>query len=138
MAPKYSSLRELGTAAISHRGEVDEVKRQLDVKHGYFDAWIYGFLENKNFSIDETVAKLHRRFAMRVNELASYELTDFMRESLRRGIIGELGNDKAGRIAFLVDTKRDHLQAKHRDEQRRSFDMIASFGTRLRPESKRC
>ncbi|KAG5471262.1 hypothetical protein LSCM1_01335 [Leishmania martiniquensis] len=138
MLPKYTSLSELGTVAISHRGEIDEVKRRLDINHGYFDAWLYGFLENKKFNVDETVAKLQRRFAMEANELASYELTDFMRESLRRGIIGELGKDKAGRVAFLVNTKRDHPQAKHRDEQRRSFDMIVSYGTRLRKENMRC
>ncbi|KAG5497507.1 hypothetical protein JKF63_03771 [Porcisia hertigi] len=138
MASTYTSLRDLGAVAISHRGEVDAVKRHLDIKHGYFDAWIYGFLENKKFNVEETVEKLHRRFAMEVNELASYELSDFMRESMRAGIISEIGNDKAGRVAFLVNTKRDHPQAKLRQEQRRSFDMFVSYGTRLREENKRC
>ncbi|CAJ08218.1 conserved hypothetical protein [Leishmania major strain Friedlin] len=138
MKSTYTSLSDLGAVAISHRGEIDEVKRQLDVKHGYFDAWMYGFLENKKFDVGETVAKLHRRFAMEVSELASYELTDYMRESLRKGIIGEIGTDKAGRVAFLVNTKRDYPQSKHRDEQRRSFDMFVSYGTRLRKENKRC
>ncbi|GET91020.1 hypothetical protein, conserved [Leishmania tarentolae] len=138
MTSTYTSLSDLGTVAISHRGEVDEVKRQLDIKHGYFDAWIYGFLENKKFNVEETVAKLQRRYAMEVNELASYELTDYMRESLRKGIIFEIGNDKAGRVAFLVNTKRDFPQSKYRDQQRRSFDMFVSYGTRLRKENKRC
>lgn len=138
MQSNYTALSDLGTVALSHRGELDEVKRQLDIKHGYFDAWIYGFLDNKKFNIDETVAKLHRRFAMEVNELASYELTDNMRDSLRKGIIQEIGNDKAGRVAFYINTKRDFPQAKYRDEQRRSFDMFVSYGTRLRKENKRC
>ncbi|CAJ1031262.1 CRAL/TRIO domain containing protein, putative [Leishmania lindenbergi] len=136
--PGYTSLSDLGTLAISHRDEVDRVKRQLDIKHGYFDAWIYGFLANKKFSVDETVAKLHRRFAMEANELASYELTDYMRESLRQGIMFEIGKDKAGRVAFYINTRRDRPQAKYRDEKRRSFDMIISYGTRLRKENKRC
>ncbi|KAK7197820.1 CRAL/TRIO domain containing protein [Novymonas esmeraldas] len=138
MKSSYTALSDLGTVALSHRGEIDEVKRQLDIKHGYFDAWIYGFLENKKFNVDETVSKLHRRFAMEVEELASYELTDYMRESLRKGIIQEIGNDKAGRVAFFINTKRDYPQAKYREEQRRSFDMFVSYGTRLRRENKRC
>ncbi|KAL7697422.1 CRAL/TRIO domain containing protein [Lotmaria passim] len=137
MQSSYTSLEDLGPVALSHRSEIEEVKRQVDIKHGYFDAWIYGFLENKKFNIEETVAKLHRRFAMEVNELATYELTDYMRASLRKGIIQEIGVDKAGRVAFYITTKRDFPQAKYRDEQRRTFDMFISYGTRLRKENKR-
>lgn len=134
----YTSLDDLGAVALSHRDEVDAVKHQIGIPHGYFDAWIYGFLENKKFDVDETVAKLHRRFEMEVRELASYELTDNMRESLRKGIIQDIGQDKAGRVAFFINTKRDFPQSKYRDEQRRTFDMFVSYGTRLRMENKRC
>jgi hypothetical protein len=137
MSSSYTSLEDLGPVALSHRGEIEEVKRQVGITHGYFDAWIYGFLENKKFNIEETVAKLHRRFAMEVNELATYEFTDYMRASLRKGIIQEIGVDKAGRVAFYINTKRDVPEAKYRDEQRRTFDMFASYGTRLRKENMR-
>ncbi|KPA73966.1 hypothetical protein ABB37_09545 [Leptomonas pyrrhocoris] len=137
MSSSYTSLEDLGTVALSHRSEIEEVKRQLDIKHGYFDAWMYGFLENKKFDIEETVAKLHRRFAMEVNELATYEFSDFMRASLRKGIIQDIGVDKAGRVAFYINTKRDFPQSRYRDEQRRTFDMFVSYGTRLRKENRR-
>ncbi|KPI90333.1 hypothetical protein ABL78_0560 [Leptomonas seymouri] len=137
MSSSYTSLEDLGPVALSHRSEMEEVKQQIDIKHGYFDAWIYGFLENKKFNIEETVAKLHRRFAMEVSELATYEFTDYMRASLRKGIIQEIGVDKAGRVAFYINTKRDFPQAKFREEQRRTFDMFICYGTRLRKENKR-
>ncbi|EAN82476.1 hypothetical protein, conserved, partial [Trypanosoma cruzi] len=90
-------LHDLGPEAVSYRHLLDEVKRQLDITHDEFDCWIYGFLENKKYNIRETVAKLQRRFAMEANELATYTLTDYMRESLRSGIVQFIGEDKLGR-----------------------------------------
>ncbi|CAD2214033.1 hypothetical protein AGDE_01546 [Angomonas deanei] len=138
MSSSYTSLEDLGEVALSHKSEVEEVKRSIGIQHGYFDAWIYGFLENKKFNIEETVAKLHRRFAMEISELAVHEENDFMYESLRKGIIQDIGNDKDGRVAFYINTKRDFPESKHREEQRRTFDMFVSYGTRLRKENKRC
>lgn len=138
MSSHYTSLTDLGPVALSHRDQIEEVKERIGIHHGYFDAWIYGFLENKKFDIEETVAKLHRRFAMEVSELATYELTDFMRASLRKGIIQEVGEDKLGRVIFYINTKRDFPEAKHREEQKRTFDMFVNYGTRLRKDNKRC
>lgn len=138
MSSQYTSLVDLGDVAVSHRDEIEEVKRQIGITHGYFDAWMYGFLENKKFNIEETVAKLHRRFAMEVSELATYEITDYMRDSLRKGIIQDVGVDKAGRVAFYIYTKRDTPQSKYRSQQRQTFDMFVSYGTRLRKENMRC
>lgn len=134
----YTALTDLGPAALTHRDAIEEVKAVLGIKHGYFDAWIYGFLENKNFNVGETVAKLHRRFAMEVNELATIEVSDPMQKSLRQGIIQDIGNDKQGRVVFYVCTKRDVPQSKFREQRRKAFDMFVSYGTRLREESKRC
>lgn len=137
MTSEYSSLSELGPIAVSHREQLEEVKAELGIPHGYFDAWLYGFLENKKFDIRETVAKLRRRFEMEINVLSTYEFTDHMRQSLRSGIIQEIGYDKLGRVAFYVYTKRDTPQAKYRDESRMTFDMFVSYGTRLRQDNKR-
>lgn len=51
---------------------------------------------------------------MELNELAHYELNDFMRESLRKGIIQDIGHDKQGRTVLYVTTARDKPTAKHR------------------------
>ncbi|CAD2214035.1 hypothetical protein AGDE_14271 [Angomonas deanei] len=61
-----------------------------------------------------------------------------MMENMNKGIIQVIGNDKAGRVAFYICTARDKPQSKYRAESRKNFDMFISYGTRLRPESKRC
>ncbi|EKF38056.1 hypothetical protein MOQ_001737, partial [Trypanosoma cruzi marinkellei] len=131
-------LHDLGPEAVSYRHLLDEVKRQLDITYDEFDCWIYGFLENKKYNIRETVAKLQRRFAMEVNELATYNLTDYMRQSLRSGIVQFVGHDKLGRSVLYVMAQRDHPVSSHREENKRTFDMMLSYGTRLRADSKRC
>jgi hypothetical protein len=114
------------------------VKRQVGITHGYFDAWIYGFLENKKFNIEETVAKLHRRFAMEVNELATIHVTDYMRNCLRSGSHHFLGADKLGRSVFLINIKRDLPDPKHAEERRHLFDLFMSYGSRLRKDGRHC
>ncbi|ORC84757.1 uncharacterized protein TM35_000411270 [Trypanosoma theileri] len=133
-----SFLDDLGPEAVSHRQEVEEVKRQIGITHSYFDCWVYGFLENKKFNVQETVSKLQRRFDMEINELATYDITDSMRQSLRSGIIQVIGVDKLGRTAFYVTTRRDKPTAAKREESKRTFDMMVSYGTRLREDNKRC
>lgn len=44
MSSYYTALSDLGPVALSHRDEIDEVKRHIGLRHGHFDAWIYGFL----------------------------------------------------------------------------------------------
>ncbi|EPY24677.1 hypothetical protein AGDE_12227, partial [Angomonas deanei] len=138
MNPRYTSLEDLGGVALSHKSEIDEIKKRFNIEHGYFDAWIYGFLENKKFDIEETVAKLHRRFDMEVNELGSYEVTDEVRKILSLGVIQEIGEDKFGRTVFLVTSKRETNDEKIRELQRQVFDMSIALGTRLRDDNKRC
>ncbi|AAZ10983.1 CRAL/TRIO domain containing protein, putative [Trypanosoma equiperdum] len=133
-----SFLQELGPVAVSHRQELEEVKRELDIKRDELDCWIYGFLENKKFDVKETVAKLQRRFAMEVNEMAKYEFTEYMRTSLRLGIIQVIGEDKCGRTIFYVTVNRDKKAASHRDGKKHTFDLMVSYGTRLRADNKRC
>ncbi|AAZ13591.1 CRAL/TRIO domain containing protein, putative [Trypanosoma equiperdum] len=133
-----SFLEELGPVAVSHRNELEEVKRQLGIERNELDCWIYAFLENKKFDIKETVAKLQRRFAMEVSEMAKYEVTESMRSSLRSGIIQAIGEDKCGRTVFYVTVSRDTSSEGTREEKKRTFDLIVSYGTRLRADNKRC
>ena len=132
------TLLEMGPTALQHRNELEEVKRRLGVQHEFFDCWIYSFLENKFFDIEETVAKLQRRAAMERDEIASYEVTDFMRHQMSKGLIQLIGNDRDGRITFYIVTARDKPLASKRDENKRNFDMWMSYGTRLRDDNKRC
>ncbi|CCD12510.1 unnamed protein product [Trypanosoma congolense IL3000] len=132
-----SFLQELGPVAVSHRQEVEEVKRQLNMRREELDCWVYSFLENKKFDVEETVAKLKRRLAMEAEEMAKYEFTDYMHESLRSGIIQVIGTDKSGRTVFYVTVSRDKKEADHRDEKKRTFDLMVSYGTQLRADNKR-
>ncbi|KAL7703642.1 CRAL/TRIO domain containing protein [Lotmaria passim] len=131
-------LLDIGAEAYAHQAEVDEVKRRMGITHNYFDCWIYGFLENKNFKVEEAVAKLQRRADFEREQLATYNVTDWMMENMRKGIIQIIGNDKAGRVTLYVNTVRDKPQSSRREESRMNFDMFVSYATRLRPESKRC
>lgn len=131
-------LLDLGTTALAHQAEVDEVKRQMGIDHNFFDCWIYGFLENKSFDINEAVAKLKRREDFEKTELASIEVSDWMMESMKLGIIQVIGCDKEGRVALYVRTARDKPSKAHREEARKNFDMFVSYSTRLRKDSKRC
>ncbi|AIO00620.1 hypothetical protein LPMP_310300 [Leishmania panamensis] len=131
-------LLEIGAVAYAHQAEVDEVKQRMGIRHNYFDCWIYGFLENKNFKVEEAVAKLRRRADFEREQLATYNVTDWMMENMRKGIIQIIGNDKVGRVTFYVCSARDKPLASRREESRLNFDMFVTYGTRLRPESKRC
>jgi hypothetical protein len=75
---------------------------------------------------------------MERKELASYDITDYMREQMAKGIIQLIGDDKEGRVTFYIVTKRDFPTAKRREENRRNFDMWLSYGTRLRKENQKC
>lgn len=138
MSSSCPVLLDIGSDAYSHQSDVDEVKQRLGVTHNYFDCWIFGFLENKNFNVNDAVSKLQRRADFEREQLASYNVTDWMMENMRKGIIQVIGNDKAGRVTFYICTARDKPVATRRDESRMNFDMFVSYGTRLRPESKRC
>lgn len=132
------TLLDLGPDAYSHQAEVNEVKRRLGIDHSYFDCWFFGFLENKNFKINDTVAKLQRREEFERTQLGEAEITDWMMENMQKGIIQVIGNDKEGRVTFYICTARDKPSSSRREESRKNFDMFISYGTRLRPESKRC
>ncbi|CUG85867.1 transmembrane protein, putative [Bodo saltans] len=129
---------QLGQAAMQHQDTLEIVKARVGITHTYFDCWIYGFLENKNFDVEETVAKLIRRDAMERKELASYDISDYMREQMAKGIIQLIGDDKEGRVTFYIVTKRDFPASKRREENKRNFDMWLSYGTRLRKENQKC
>lgn len=131
-------LLDIGSNAYANQTIVDEVKRRIGVKHNYFDCWIFGFLENKNFNVDETIAKLKRREEFEKTQLSKTQITDWMLENMQKGIIQLIGNDKEGRVTFYVCTARDKPSSARREESRMNFDMFVSYGTRLRPESKRC
>lgn len=137
MASGYTSLCDLGPVALSYRPQIEEVKKRIGVTHGFFDAWIFGFLENKNFNINETVAKLERRFVMEKEEMGSYKLTDHLRKNLRDGVIQEIGEDKHGRVVFYIYSKRDFPTPEYREEKKMIFNMFMSYGTRLRESTKR-
>ncbi|ESL12008.1 hypothetical protein TRSC58_00232, partial [Trypanosoma rangeli SC58] len=132
------ALHELGPEAVSYRHLVDEVKLQLNITHDGFDCWIYAFLEKKKYDVQRAVEKLQRRFAMGVGELATYTFTDYMSESLRSGIIQCVGEDKMCRVVFYVVTARDKPVSARREESKANFDMMVSYGVRLRAENKRC
>ncbi|CUE73399.1 Hypothetical protein, putative, partial [Bodo saltans] len=134
---KMSVLQQLADLE-HHRRPLDEVKRQLNIHHDEFDCWIYGFLENKKFNVEETVQKLRRRDTMERNELACFEITDYMRDNMAKGIIQHIGDDKEGRPTFYIVTKRDSPTAKRREENMRNFDMWVSYGSKLRSHDKRC
>lgn len=131
-------LLDIGTDAYAHQADVDEVKRRMGITHNYFDCWIYGFLENKNFKVDEAIQKLQRRADFEREQLAGYNVSDWMMENMRKGIIQIVGNDKAGRVTLYINTARDKPQTSRREESRMCFDMFVSYATRLRPESRRC
>ncbi|CUF79933.1 Hypothetical protein, putative [Bodo saltans] len=121
-----------------HRRPLDEVKRQLNIHHDEFDCWIYGFLENF-FKLQLLwLQKLRRRDTMERNELACFEITDYMRDNMAKGIIQHIGDDKEGRPTFYIVTKRDSPTAKRREENMRNFDMWVSYGSKLRSHDKRC
>jgi hypothetical protein len=129
---------EMGPTALQHRDKVEEVKRRMGINHDFSDCWIYNFLENKFFDVEETVAKLYRRDAMERDEISGYEVTDFMREQMSKGLIQLIGDDREGRVTFYIVTARDRPLAAKRDENKRNFDMWMSYGTRLRKENRRC
>jgi hypothetical protein len=127
----------LGAAAWQHRDELEEVKLRLGITHTRFDCWIFLFLENKKYNVEETIAKLIRRDEMERNDLATYEVTDYMHDMMRLGIMSILGEDRDGRVAFYIVTRRDFPKAKYREERKRNFDMWMSYGSRLRASDER-
>ncbi len=129
---------DLPSNAWTHAEELEEVKMAVGVRHRYFDHWIYSFLENKKFDVEETIAKLFRRADMEQNELASLEIDDWMVQNLRTGTIQIVGEDKEGRLIFYCVTCRDFPTSDRRDLRRRNFDMWLSYGTRLRRGNLRC
>ncbi|RNF26382.1 uncharacterized protein Tco025E_01243 [Trypanosoma conorhini] len=134
----HPTLLDIGVTAYTHQAEVDELRQRLHIAHHYFDCWLYGFLENKKFNIEEAVSKLGRRETFEREQLAKSTVTDWMMENMRKGIMQIIGNDKEGRVAFYVVTARDKPVAARRAESKANFDMMVSYGTRLRAESKRC
>lgn len=131
-----TSLVDLGAVALSHQHQVENVRNQLGITHGYFDAWIYGFLENKKFNIDDTLEKLERRFTMEISVLSQFQLTDYMRKTLREGITQDIGVDKKGRVVLYLCADRNHRAKEHNEEDQNLFDIFVSYCTRLRHESK--
>lgn len=131
-----TSLVDLGAVALSHQQQVEDIRNQLGITHEYFDAWIYGFLENKKFNIDDTLEKLERRFTMEISVLAEYQITDYMRKTLREGITQDIGVDKQGRVVLYLSAERNRRVKEHAEEDQKLFDIFVSYCTRLRHESK--
>lgn len=133
-----TTVLDLTVSTAQHREELDEVKRRVGVTHNDFDGWIFNFLENKNFNVEETVAKLHRRADFEQKELAKIEITEAMKENMREGVIQLIGDDKEGRCTFYITTRRDKPSAKMREMRTKIFDMWLAYGTRLRESNPKC
>ncbi|CCW65217.1 unnamed protein product [Phytomonas sp. EM1] len=136
--PNIPVLLEIGAEAYAYQDQVDEVKNRLNIKHKYFDCWIYGFLSSKNFKIDEAVKKLDRRKKFERLHLGTLEITDWMMHNLQRGGIQVIGINKEGCLTCYVVPSRLNLRSSRRDEFMRIFDICLCYATHLRPESKRC
>ncbi|EKG05913.1 hypothetical protein TCSYLVIO_003005 [Trypanosoma cruzi] len=134
----HPTLLDIGVTAYTHQAEVDELRQRLNIPHNYFDCWLYGFLENKKFNVEEAVSKIRRREAFEREQIAQHTMTDWMLQNMRKGIAQFIGNDKEGRVVLYVVTARDKPTASRRAECKMSFDMMLSYGTRLRADSKRC
>ncbi|EKF38236.1 hypothetical protein MOQ_001556 [Trypanosoma cruzi marinkellei] len=151
VAPMEDALAaELGPVSVSHRAALGELKRRLGICHTHFDCWLYAFLENKKFDVDETIAKLQRRAAMEVQELGAYDITASgssagvgenaccTDDGMARGVIQIIGCDRRGRVCLYVTTVRDTCEKSLRAEKTRTFDAILSYATRLRHDHKSC
>ena len=137
-ASTFNDLSDIGPQAVAHEAEINEVRQRLGINHTYLDGWIFNFLENKNFNIEETVAKFQRRATFEREELATFDINDSMRENMRGGVIQLIGEDKDGRLTFYVNTRRDFPTAKMREERTKIFDMWLTLGTRLRKGNRNC
>ena len=133
-----NDLTDLGPLAVSHKKEIDEVRKRLGITHTHLDGWIFNFLENKFFNVEETVAKFQRRALFEEEELAKIVVTESMRENMRGGVIQLIGEDKCGRKTFYINTRRDFPTAKMREERTKIFDMWLTLGTQLRKDNRRC
>ncbi|PBJ81426.1 hypothetical protein BCY84_00086 [Trypanosoma cruzi cruzi] len=141
---------ELGPVSVAHRAALGELRRRLGICHTDLDCWLYAFLENKKFDVDETIAKLRRRAAMEVQELGAYEITALgssggvdgnaccTNDGMARGVIQIIGCDRRGRVCLYVNTVRDTCEKSLRAEKTRTFDAILSYATRLRRDHKSC
>lgn len=135
---------ELGAEAAAHRDTLEELKRRIGVHHADLDCWLYSFLENKKFDINETIAKLKRRAAMEVNELGTHDFSAASnngynaREGLSQGFVQIVGQDGRGRICLYVCTARNTPDRTKRATNLQIFDAVMCYITRLRPESKSC
>ncbi|CUI14617.1 Hypothetical protein, putative, partial [Bodo saltans] len=115
------------------------LKAQLGIEHHYLDGWYSSFLENKNYNVAETVAKLERRSVMEQQEFRQYVVTPSMRKTMSTGVLQMLpGVDKDGMPVVYIVTKRDFPKAEEREERRKNLDMWLSFATRLTPDNKLC
>ena len=117
---------------------MQEIKQQLGILTDYYDCWIYAFLANKNYNIEETVAKLIRRADMELNDLATIEVSDWFRTDLSAGSIQYVGCDKEDRITLYCVTCRDFPKADLREKRKKIFDMFMTWATRLRPNNHQC
>jgi hypothetical protein len=127
----------LGPEAWKYRDELEEVKVRMNITHDKFDCWIFKFLENKHFNVDETVAKLQRRADFE-RGFVNYEISPYMKELMRSGIMNVIGEDKEGRVTFYIVTRKDFPKSKYREERMKNFDMWLSYGSRLRRNEPRC
>ncbi|KPA73953.1 hypothetical protein ABB37_09539 [Leptomonas pyrrhocoris] len=113
-----------------HVAELEVVKQAVGVHHRYLDGWIYLFLSNKKFDIKETIAKLQRRDNMERTVFSKYTITDFLRGSMRAGIVQYIGRDLEGHPTFYFNTARDHPKAEQRAERQANLDMFLSWAVR--------
>lgn len=113
-----------------YREAMEAVKSRVDVHHDLLDNWIYLFLNNKKYDVEETVAKLLRRDAMEKEVFSQYKMTPFLRESMTAGIVQYVGRDKEGRPVLYFNTARDTPTADQREERTANLDMFLSWAVR--------
>ncbi|KPI90327.1 hypothetical protein ABL78_0554 [Leptomonas seymouri] len=113
-----------------HVAELEKVKQAVGICHHYLDGWVYLFLSNKNFDIQETIAKLQRRDNMERTVFAKYTMTDNLRASMRAGIVQYIGRDRDGHPVLYFNTVRDSPKADQRPERQANMDMFLSWAVR--------
>eukprot|EP00760_Papus_ankaliazontas_P022882 PhM_4_TR19062/c0_g1_i1/m.103255 len=124
-----------------HRQKVETVRNhfgwnRLEGCH-LADKWIYNYLENKSFDVEEAIAKIERRMVMEENEMLKYEVTDGMRQLLASGSAQIIGEATDGSCVMYVVTRREKPTSANRQERLKNADLVLNYASRLRPNSAR-
>jgi len=95
-----------------------------------FTEWINGFLENKNYDVPETIAKLERRIALEEDEFATMPMPDSSRKLLANGVGQKVGVALDGSDVLYIVTKRDFPTKKNLADRKRNFDIMMTYASR--------